>query len=103
VRVGVGADGVALGDDPAHQVGMALGSLPRDEERGDHAEAGELVEDERRVHRVGPVVEGDGDPAATGGQRAPSRCAVPGGADGERTYGPAVHGVQGTAAVARTT
>ena len=39
------ADDVALGHDPAHEVGVALGLAAQLEERGLHAVAGEDVED----------------------------------------------------------
>jgi hypothetical protein len=56
---GVVGDGVALGDDAAHQVREPLRLPAEHEEGGLHAVLGQQVEDGRRVAGVGAVVEGE--------------------------------------------
>ena len=63
VVVAVAGELVAVGDDAAHELGVALGLAAQDEEGGARARLGEGVEDGRR-QRPRPVVEGQRRPGA---------------------------------------
>ena len=76
------ADLVALGEDPAGQVGVLVDLRADHEERGVGAVRGQHVEDPRGPRRVGAVVEGQRDRAgrhaARGDRAVGARSAAPG-------------------------
>jgi hypothetical protein len=55
----MGADGVTIGKDAPHQVGMPPGSLPGQEKSRRYLESVKYVEEFRSERGIGPVVKGE--------------------------------------------
>ena len=67
---------MAFGDDPAHEIRMALGVLAEHEEAGPGVVRGEQVEHRVGVARMRPVVEGQVERATVGAGESKSECLV---------------------------